>query len=341
MRPLFVILFCVAGSISFAQSCEQKLEDAKRAWFNAQFREVETFLSGCLNAELSKDERFDAYKLMVDAKLLLNEEAEADIYMEKLLALDPNYEPKEVDLAEFKQLHASYDIRTKFNYGISLGVLFPDYVILFPHSYSGQAVQPTDYEEIPGYSIGLTGGMEIFKSLYGDASLLFSKRSFKTQEEILGYRRVSSFEKEYYLDIPLQLKYVFNLKPIKPYIGGGYALHYMIHAEAEIDHWPLDTGLEAFLGFPYSTSGYNLTSHRTTFSNNWIVSAGLQYGFSDFLVELNVSYERGLSNQTNGQNRYSNQELLRTYAYVSDDYKVNTWIVSINFLRNIARPVKK
>ncbi len=333
MKPLFIILvFSLVTSASFAQSCEQKLEDAKRAWFNGQLREVETLLSGCLNGELAKEDRFDAYKLMVDAKLLLNEEVEADIYMEKLLSLDPKYQPKEVDLAEFKQLYASYDIRTKFTYGISIGVLFPDYVILYQHSASGQAVQPTDYEEIPGYSIGLTGGMEIFKSMYGDASLLFSKRSFKTEEEILGYRRVSSFEKEYYLDIPLQLKYVFNLKPIKPYIGGGYALHYMVHAEAEIDHWPLDTGLEAFFGFPYSTE-YNLTPQRTTFTHNWIVSAGLQYGFSDFLVELNVSYERGLSNHTNGENRYSDKELFSRYAYVPDDYKVNTWIVSINFLK--------
>jgi long-subunit fatty acid transport protein len=115
----------------------------------------------------------------------------------------------------------------------------------------------------------------------------------------------------------------------------------MVNAKAEIDHWPLDTGLPVFNGFPKSTDNYDLTSQKTGFSHNWIVSGGVQYAFDNFLVELNLSYERGLTNQTNAENRYADQELLNTYAYVPDDYKVNTWIISVNFLRNIARPVKK
>lgn len=340
MKAFVTLLLLTSWYFGFSQSCQEKLQDAERAYLNGALPEVETHLQGCLDSELSKEDRFDAYKLMVDSKLLLNEDESADIYMQKLLSLDPNYKPREVDLDEFKALYNTYDLRTKYTYGLSLGMVRPDYVILYPRSYSGQFVQDSDYEEVLGFSIGATGTIEIIKSIYGEAGLLFSSRSFKTSEEIMGFRQVAAEEKDYYLDVPLQLKYVFPKWRVKPFVGGGYALQVMLSASGNIDHWPLDTGIPAFNGIPYTTSGYNLTSQRTTFAHNWMVSAGLQYDIRDFLLELNVAYERGLTNLINAEERYSNRELLETYAYVPDDYKVNSYVVSIRILRKKVKPVK-
>ncbi len=338
---IYTILFLSISCQVFSQSCEQKLEDAKRAWFNAQFREVENLLSGCLNGELAKDDRFDAYKLMVDSKLLLNEEAEADIYMEKLLSLDPNYQPREVDLAEFKQLYNSYDLRNKYSFGISAGVLIPDYVIIHQHSFSGQAIQPSDYEEITGYSIGLNGSYELLKSLYGDVSILFQKRGFKQEEVIMNFRTITSTQHDYLLSVPIQLKYLIRMKKVGFLIGGGYAFDYLIRTEADIDHWPLNTGiLFAANGVVYSAEAYDLTYQQTRFSNNWIVSGAAQYQFSQFLVQLEFSYMRGLTNQVNSAARYDNQEFLDTYAYVPDDYKVNSYTISLKLLKYFSKPYK-
>jgi len=64
---------------TFAQSCQQKPEDAKRAWYNGQLREGASILNGCLDNELAINDRSDACKLIADLKLLLNEEDEADM----------------------------------------------------------------------------------------------------------------------------------------------------------------------------------------------------------------------------------------------------------------------
>lgn len=325
---------------AYAQ-CEKKLQDAQRAYLNGELPEVETHLHGCLDDQLSKRDRFDAYKLMVDSKLLLNEDEEADLYMSQLLAIDPNYEPRELDLEEFKVLYTTYDLRTKFAYGLTGGVIIPDYVIINHHSYSGQAEQPLDYEEIPGFHVGLFGDVELLKGLFASLGLQFSKRSMRQTEIQMGFRQVTSEEKDYYLNIPVQLKYVLNTGKLRPFVAGGYAGHVLLKSSGDIDHWPVDTGIIAANGVSFSTRNYNLTSLRTRYSNNWMTSGGLQYGISGFLLELKLEYQRGQTNQVDQDARYSNLDLQQTYSYVGDDYKVNTWMVSFSVLRNILRPVKK
>ena len=209
---VYTIFLLLISSAGFSQSCQQKLEDAKRASYNGQLQQVETLLAGCLDEELDNEDRFDAYKLMVDAKLLQNDDAAADNYMQKLLALDPNYQPKEVDLEEFKQLYTTYDLRTRYAFGVTIGVLRPDYVIIKQHSYSGQAVQPTDYDEKLGFIIGVNGSYELVKSLYADISILFQQRGFKQEEVIMNFRTVTSTQRDYLISLPMQLKYLYRIK---------------------------------------------------------------------------------------------------------------------------------
>jgi hypothetical protein len=336
---IFTLLIISATSSILAQTCQQKLEDAKRAWFNGQLREVENLLEGCLDKELAKDDRFAAYKHMVDARLLLNEDA--DVYMQQLLALNPNYQPKAVDLAEFKQLYGTYDLRTKYAFGITAGILRPDYVIIKQHSYSGQAIQANDYDEQPGFTLGLNGSYELVKSFYADAALLFQQRSFKQQEELMNFRKVSSTQRDYLLTLPLQLKYLVRIKKVGLLIGGGYALDYLLKSEADIDHWPLNTGIFAVNGVPFSVKSYNLTEQQTRWSHNWLVSGAAFYQFSQFMLQLEFAYTRGLTNQVIPANRYDDPVLLETYAYVPDDYKVNSYTVTVKLLRYIAKPYKK
>jgi hypothetical protein len=323
------------------QSCQQKLEDAKRAWFNGQFQEVEALLSGCLNGELAKEDRFDAYKLMVDTKLLQNEEAEADIYMEKLLALDPNYQTREVDLAEFKQLYSTYDLRTKYLFGISAGALFPNYVIMHHHSRAGDAEEPSSYEQIPGYSFGITGDMQLYRNLYFNGSVLYSKRGYSDEEKQLGFRIMRADVREYYIELPLQFRYGISLNHFKVFLGFGYALSYLVKAKANLQHTPQQGLLNAYYGDVWLISDYDITNQRNQVTHNWIASGGIHHPIQDFLVEVKVSYQRGLSNVIDDTKRYDDPILLDEYAFVPDDYKVNHWVISIGFMRNIIHPQKK
>jgi len=132
MRKILIVFISLLLCFSIkgkAQSCSQNLEDAKPAYYNGQWREVVSKLDGCLTS-LSKPEQIEAYKLLVDTQLVFGESDEADKFMKQFLQINPYYEVRESDLAELKELYNSFQIKTRYGLGVSVGVLQPDYVIM-------------------------------------------------------------------------------------------------------------------------------------------------------------------------------------------------------------------
>ena len=156
----------------------------------------------------------------------------------------------------------------------------------------------------------------------------------------MEYQEVSSYERDYYLDIPIQIRYVFNFKKVKPFVGGGYALHYLIHSKGDIDHVPLAPDFPMVIGVPELVDNYDLTDQRRTFSHNWVISAGLIIDFRHSLLEVRGSYQIGLNNQIDKENTHTNRELVETYGYIPDDYRVNTLTISLVYSINILKPKK-
>ena len=117
-------------------------------------------------------------------------------------------------------------------------------------------------------------------------------------------------------------------------------MHYLIHSKGDIDHVPLAPDFPMVIGVPELVDDYDLTDQRRTFSHNWVISAGLMIDFKHSLLELRGSYEIGLNNQINKDETHSNRKLVENYAYIPDDYRVNTLVISLVFSRNILKPNK-
>jgi hypothetical protein len=343
MKSLFIILLIsLSYSVSFAQNCQQYLSDATRAYYNGQLREVESSLEGCLK-DLEKEDRFDALKLLVNTSLLLNEDEKADGFMKELLALNPQYTLRKDDLVEFRNLFNEYEIISKYTFGINGGIMRPDYRIVKHQSYSGDVDEPEDYNESMGYIIGFTGNIRLYNNFYFSTSVLFDQRGYEQQETILNLQVVKSTLREYRLNIPLQIKYIYPAWKIKPFVSGGYSYHYLLRSEGDLEHFSLKpefTGIP--IGVPYSKDGYDLTNlmRRSTF--NWVVNTGIQIPTQGrFLLELKFTYERGLHNLIEEENRFSDPILLEDFAYVPDDVKMSSWMFSLSFTRNYTKPIKK
>jgi len=340
LLALCSLLLAPCSLLLAQEDCQQKLEEANRAYYNGQLSEIESILGSCVQSGFDKPDKQDALKLLINSSLVLAEDERADTYMAQFLVLNPQYELREVDLVEFRKLYSTYEIKTQYTLGLSGGILLPDYVIMRHHSYGGQAEQPSDYQENTGFSVGATGDLRLYKDIYWNWSVLYTYRSFKQEEIILGYQKVASHEREYLLDIPLQARYIFDLPRYRPFVGFGYALHILLKAKGDIDHLPLQPEFPTIIGVPFSTDGYNLTDQRKRYAHNWVASAGMQVAFDLFLAEFRIMYERGLTNLVNSGARHTDRELLDTYAYVPDDYKVNSLTVSLVLVRNILKPKK-
>ncbi len=223
-----------------AQDCSKNLDEAKRAYYNGQLEEVPTLLEGCLE-NLDKGDLLDAYKILIYTYLIEGEAEKADEYMVALLRTEPLFQVQGSDLQEFKNLRNSYAAISKYTIGVIMGPMRPDYQIMRHHSAAGNVIEPTDYNEHLGISLGVTGDVRVLPKLYANVSLLYDRRSFNQEEIILGFQRVYSEETEQRLSMPLVLRYIQPIRNWNVFAGGGYGFHYLLKATGDFLHMPLES----------------------------------------------------------------------------------------------------
>ena len=340
---LLLLIFTLTVSITTAQeqNCSQNLEDAKRAYYNGQLREVYPTLEKCLE-QLSRDEQSEAFKLLTDTYLILGEDAEAESHMQSLLKVDPTYELRESDLAEFRTLFTQYHTPVKYAYGLVVGFQRPDFIIMKHHSYSSDTKEPDDYAENPGLILGIVGEYAVAGNLLLNGGLQFENASFEQEEEILQYQSVFSRETYSWLSLPLSLRYILPLGTWSPFIGGGFLLRYLLFVKADLDHSPLEPDfIIPFIGFPEEAVGYDISPQRKDVTGNWMLSAGLQRKIDRYQIEGRFTYLVGIHNLVKTSERFNDRSLLDQYAYVPDDFRMNSYQVSISVSRISVNPVKK
>ena len=325
-----------------SQNCSQKLEEAKGSYYMGQLREVETILSGCLENGFTRAEKIEALKLLTNTHLLLTNGEEADNYMQQLLRIDPNHLSREGDLQEFKSLINSYDIISKYTIGITSGVQRPDYLIMRHQSLAGWTEEPADYNEHPGFFMGLTGDYRLISNVYLNLGILYDWRSFEQEEFILNFQRVYSEETQHRLNIPVQLRYIQPLGKWNLFAGGGYSLHYLMKATADFRHVPSTQDFRIpYTGLPYIKENVEITGQHRRFTHNWLGTIGIQRKIANMILELKGSYEVGVSNLIDPDKRYFNPDLYEKYGYVPDDVRVFSTFIGLSAYRNFSVPKKK
>ena len=117
-------------------------------------------------------------------------------------------------------------------------------------------------------------------------------------------------------------------------------MHFLIHSKGDIDHVPLAPDFPMVIGVPEQTENYNLSDLRRRFTHNWVAGAGVVIDFGKTDLELRFNYEVGMNNQIKTEARFEDRDLIENYAYVPDDYRVNSFNLSVVYSRNILRPYK-
>jgi hypothetical protein len=323
-----------------AQDCSQNLDDAKRAYYNGQVEQVPKLLEGCLE-NLDRGDLLDAYKILIYSYLIEGEAEKADEYMVALLRTEPLYQVQGSDLQEFKNLRNSFSAISKYTVGLTMGPMRPDYQIMRHYSAAGNVAEPTDYNEHPGISIGITGDVRLVDKLYANISLLYDRRSFDQEEIIFGLQRVHSDETQQRLTMPLLLRYVQPIKNWNVFAGGGYGFHYLLKATGDFLHIPLESETPRIDGTPYLAEDVDITEQHKRLTRSWQLACGIQRPFNKYTVELSFSYERGLSNTIDDDNRHFVNGMNENFAYVPDDVRVHAYKINIAFYRTFYKPQRK
>lgn len=343
MRWLIILIMssCLSLSVS-AQDCTQNLEEARRAYFNGSFERVIQLLSGeCIGNRLQGTEKTDALRLMIQSNLLIDQDSLADQLTFKLFQHDPLYTSRSTDLLEFQTVQKNYYIKTRFNLGLIAGVNFPQFEILEYRSYASVTNETKGYEPIAGFLAGAVIETPIYKSIYASSGLIYQSFGYQQREDILNYQQVTIKEKLHYLMIPFQLKWKVNKWSINPFISGGINIHRLIKSTADLSLLALPTEFPtAFIGVPEIVSGYDISTQRKEWTLNCSFGVGVSKSLGMTHLEIGVFYDYGLNNLVEVDNRYSDENLYKTYSYVADDFKMDNLRFSIGVSRSFVKPKK-
>lgn len=341
IRHLFLYLIgsCLAIA-ALGQDCQKSLDDARRAYFNGDFQEVERLIVHCLDNGFNKEDKEEALKLLTTVKLITNDDDEADRYMLELLSVNPQHKVRTTDITEFQQLFNSYKVTSRFSIGIIAGVTLSDYYIMKYQSISSLTSEPDDYDEQPGFSLGVSGDIRLINSLYMVTGLTYQTNRYKQSEIQLDNLRASNEETSHYLSVPLQLRYMIDRYRFKPFIGGGITLNYLVSSSADLDVLPTEPSL-VNPGNAFFVQDYSLTFQRERLINHWTIHAGIRQNLGKYAVDLNASYSFGLKNLVKVEERYANDELITTYNYVPDDFKMDYMSLTIGVSRTVLKPEKR
>ncbi|MFK7921630.1 MAG: hypothetical protein AB8H47_06710, partial [Bacteroidia bacterium] len=246
---------------SLAQSkdeCMSKITKAEEYYSAGLFDQVlKLGLIPCLEADLKRDDKSRALKLLVLIKLYREEQDSALYFMQQLLDNDPEYSPSVIDPIEFENLHRRFDtapIRLiEFRAGINLNIPIRD-----PNgAYTvgpNPASQNLNYFSKVGFHAGILWEKPILERPSKPFGLNFSTgaayqfRQFQHSESLPYIEsfdpngdnsfELTFFEQQHWIDLPVSLHLnvrrnltarIDNLE-IYPYFSFGIVGHYLLSA---------------------------------------------------------------------------------------------------------------
>lgn len=337
-----VFLLSIGGTGVLAQDdCAVILKNAQKTYEEGAIEKVAEILAPCLEKGFSKEEKVQAYKLLILTSFFENNRYQAENYMVKLLKLDPEYKINSaVDPPEFIKLYESYRTLPLYSIGGVGGGNFSFVNVLNNYTVADVNKSPGKYRGALGYQVGVNVSRYLFDNAELCLGVFYTGNAFRYgNENMFDYTTIDGSvtkESQSWLGIPLSMTYDFTKSKIKPYgrLGGGvqFLLSDNLHIERK-------EGDNSFAEGPNIDLMADTMRSKINYSIG--IGGGIKYKIPQAFLVLDISYNLGLLNQVNGAARYSNSELVYKYYYIDSDFKVSNLSFSIGYMRLLYKPQKK
>ena len=389
---LFCCIFTMAtASTTYAQkgkkgSDDCQLDEAKK-WYEEGALEKIEGIEACVNSSksMSREKRIEALQLLTESYLYRDNIGKADKTFRNLLKSDPLYEadstnPKvSYDLIYLSRTFSRKPIFSLYfgagtnfsliekleNYGVDHTGGIADHegylrevVLGFTGNVGLEVPLIYDFEFAVDASFGYrtfafgdslymsvtaanpTGGVNSDLSTRAGAPLLYS---------VLKYQ-----ENQFWIDLPVMLRYNFTFKKLLPYVYAGVAANFLLYANmsgVERETTAETTGGGAVTP---ATPPIDITAHpdarfasgtmpslRTNVNVSFVAGAGIKIRVGRNFVFCDFRYTRMFLNNVDINNRYSNPDLLYKYGHVDNDFRTDNFALTLGFTKAFYKPRKK
>jgi hypothetical protein len=350
LKSLFRILLIVSGmlflraSFLFSQdTCATKIQEAQRYYDQGIIEEIPRMLAPCMESGFTRGQRIEAYKLIILAYLVDDNQFDAEKTMLEFLKKYPEYEILPNDPPEFVYLFESFRTTSVFSFGINAGFNFTDPRIIEPYTMFDRSRVVSKNTMSTGFQVGIGAGRYITRHLQLNLEFNFVENHYSFTDEIRipltggndGINLVNYTERLYKFEFPLTLSYEFSIKRMFYYVNTGFSAS-KITAVNGLPSRKYSDELPPLTGEKNSISDY-----RRNMLYSAVVGAGMRFKVPRGVVMVGLRANIGLNNIVKSDKRYDNHELSSTFYYLDDDFSLNTFSFSASYYFSFYTPKKQ
>jgi len=339
-----LILLLVVAVSGQQQDCVFKLQEAEKLYSDGLIENIPGLLNPCIRKGLAKEDKLQAYKIVILSYLFDDDQENAEKTMLEFLKFNPEYEISPTDPEEFIYLFNSYSNNAIYSFGISGGLNLTNIFIREQWGNYDYNSSTDEYKAAGfGYQVRLNINRYIADNLEFVFEIMLKQNKFENMVTIPDFNN-NNFNQQTFsetqtrFEVPLSITYDFEYGKIKPYLRAGASIGYLINTFSKIQRSYIDNSTNADLKSP----DLNISDYRNKFNYWGVIGGGIKYRIPRGYIIFDVRYNIGLLNQTNINNRIiKDSEQTWKYHYMDDNFILNNGSVSVGYVYLLYKPERK
>ena len=350
VTAFFLIGYFINASAQ-TNECEQTLNQAAEEFNAGHFYGIPSLLKPCIEKNaFSSEQQVRAYLLLCQAYLIIDDPIAAEDSYLRLLKADPEYiATDEKDPIDVVFLSKKFTSTPVFTPHIRLGgntSLFRTIYDINTYSLPGKV----NHILKPGFQVGGGVDLNINDNISLCADVILSYKAYKNVRPVFTTGVLTVTEKQFWLDVPIYLKYTDHKGLIRPFGYIGFAPSYLLNSKAS---------LELVISSPSRNSqtittgpDVSFTHFRHRLNRSVVIGGGVRYKIGKDFVFADLRYMVGLSSLStnpykldpgdgqNPQGKKTVSDLATLYGYVDPIFRMDNLSLSIGYVRPLYDPRK-
>jgi hypothetical protein len=328
------IIFMGLPALQAQNTCTEQLQKAQRSFDDGLLDDIPMMLEKCMKGGFTKEEKTNAYKLLIQTYLFNEEPQKADELMMLFLNEFPSYSIAVNDPKEFINLYNTYRTDPIFKIEVRAGMVFTTPYITEYFGPSDITTNKPDYR----IKTGLNFQADFINTLTGDfdysAGISFTMLRQGYINKPYDYSTVEATLNYLYLGIPLSVRYNYKTGPFTLCANAGIEPVYLLSSTASITRTDDIIGEEPISGTEIFTDAHRMMDVRP------FLSLGSNIDLGRDQLKVTIGYKFSIFNQLNPAEYYSDINHGRKYFYFEDDMLLHHGHFSLSYIRPIYQPKK-
>lgn len=332
---LITFVFLTLISLRAQNTCGDQLKVAQRRFDDGLLDDIPQLLENCMKSGFTKEEKTNAYKLLIQTYLFSENQEKADEVMLKFLNEFPSYSIATNDPKEFVNLFGTYRTKPIFKLELKLSASFLMPNMVEPFGVSNiNKVTPT-YKTKPGIAAELNYLNTLYKNFdYSiGASLTISSYSYTNRP--FDYSTVTGTFKNTFIGFPCAVKYNYKIKGVNLFAKGGFEFIYLLKSTVDLKR------VDKIVGRTEPITGTeDLIGSQNVFDFKPLLGIGVSFKIGRNWLNISTGYKFSTMSQLNKKKFYSNSTLESKYLFAPDKLLLNQSHISVSFIRPVYKPKK-